>query len=1150
MTVKRRRMYKSPASPPQVTAEAPARHEVRRRRADNCVSRESDRTPQRRRVSDRLRSLARRGGRGRGCGDNNGVTSMLPQAGDAGGRDSESRAGDRDASDCSSIALSGTDIDSSDLDTVLMSVKHDNQTGAADMVRERWRLRRATKRKSANLAEASSRVEKKSIRGRATGASHVSPAVRGLLAAGQRQYAAGCFDEAIASMRAVIQQQPGLADPYHILTLIFQERGDKKRALDAMLLAAFFSKRPSEVRSVWRQVAKSSKEQGLSDQAIYAYRRSVSISAPDAEDLESMWELSQLYFENGRIARGIKVLMILHSHTRDDAIACEVARKLVATHRYREVLAFMEDVVQTALRSRARRVDLNVLNVFCEVLLHVRDFGRCATLLIDLLGLQKRCRNVAGTLDADMLTSLLHKTPLDLVAKFAAALCRLRPAGFSEDMELMSDCAVTVVLDRASSDHSDMLLMLLDALLGDNTSFTANPVDAAQAPAPFVRKTACAWSAANAQRALAAVEKVGIEEDIRERRAMCAWQSGRPDEAAEVLEEILQQPSGQSASKLRELRVRASEAWLEQGRQDKADRCLESLSYEELHRSSTLPPAMSSEIRRNTFKELSAIIEKPPYPPGDESEAAVAAIADFVRRFRQLFYDCELDRERLSSHTFHAGIVRARGGASDEELEVGSDESEGETAAGANAATAADELAGAKARTTAKADGVGDVSSGSVGSANDAGLVTETVETRAGTLSVSVAVDSQPGNVRSSALAEQRTDPSKSVVFFAEPKPQLPEEMSAHACRSVFNKTKRQHLALESLEDAFGFEAYLSFIVGGIEHFRKTYPPGKERLRQVASLVEVCEMMLAGRRLVSLRNPVKRRMLRTIACKSLSLAFEGRLWRIVFKHLRGICDQRADDGPLALFSRVLFTHEEVFLLRSLTGTGGMDDGAAWEKITPYSASGHRNTYAGSITDARAWALRKLQATPNSFGLTLLSGHFCVAASKYPLAIAEYTRAHRLNPDHSMACLCTGITYISFSMSRTAFHRHDLVLKGFAFIQLYRRLREKEGETVARQAEIAYNLGRAFHQLNIAHLAMKMYGDALSLLATDPPVQTKRPFSTEVRRAGGGSVLPAADESRCDTSAIRRSAAYNLASLCRAQGSIGMANRILMRHVVF
>ena len=139
--------------------------------------------------------------------------------------------------------------------------------------------------------------------------------------------------------------------------------------------------------------------------------------------------------------------------------------------------------------------------------------------------------------------------------------------------------------------------------------------------------------------------------------------------------------------------------------------------------------------------------------------------------------------------------------------------------------------------------------------------------------------------------------------------------------------------------------------------------------------------------------------------------------------MRMICDGNNSDHLLALFSRILFTHADVDCLSASPAAKERADKAPWaHEKTSFSASGHRNSYAAAFTDVRGWALRKLLKRPRDFGLTLLTAHFCAVAAQYPLALAEYTRAHRLAPFEPLPALCTAIAYVSFAMSRAAVWR--------------------------------------------------------------------------------------------------------------------------------
>lgn len=1093
--------------------------------------------------------------------------------------------------------LNDSDFDSSDLDPVLMSMGMMQDCESAKTAKI-WSQRQAAKRNlgkrkaadavsvdaTADASVADDRISivgsedgsirKRRKRGSACsvvssksahstrrsekGPAVISEEVRNILVQGQGQYSAGLFDDAIKTMHTVVQMQPGLADPYHVLALIYEEQGQTKKKLDAMLLAAYFTP-GSEGRLIWRRVAELSKQLGLLDQARYAYRRSISRNRK-AEDLHSLWELSQIYLQQGRIDEGIRDLFSLYEVTKEDRIASQVARHLIARRRWRECLELLESCVERGRNATPQRIDLNILNMFCEILLEVRDYTKCANLLTDLLGVRGTCEPRRGnpacatSLSDDELNLNLRERPADLVAKLAVALCHLREPD-SSGADPLCACAIEAVLQQPPATHSDLYLSLVDALLVDEIA-TATKV----APRNRCRSKACSWPAEQAWRIIELLEGADVSDDLRERRAMASWQLGRLQEAGELFDELLELPAERSEAESRELAARAAQVWFECGRPERADTCLGLLSYEDLRHSGMLPQALSTDQRRSYYKELSSFIDRvnmdqAKLPSGSSSPAVVDQkdLRDFAERFRHVVYDCELDFERLSSHT-RSSLAESK--------------SEAAAAASTDAVDADPEEP-----------------------------PPQTCHEEVATTSTALAVLPQQAN-------SEEGDPQESTMVIKSPlAKKRSSDLQVLGNTAVILKFKRRHIGLESVEDLFGMEAYLEFVVRGIDILVAHTPRDasgagrRARIVELSRLAELCEMILQNRRLVSLRNPVKRRSLRTLALKSVGLAFEARLWRVVFRHLRQMCSVGQHDETLALFVRVLFTHADVQLLPRKR-TKDTEDCAPWEKRTAFSPWGHRNTYAASFTDARSWALRQLILKPRSFTLTLLAGYFCVVAGQYSLAIAEFSRAHRLEPFDALTCLCLSTSYLSLSMSRTAAHRHDLILKGFAFMQRYKhlrlqltgrsspaterrlqdfegnrqtgehrqnrlnkktsegtveRMRKKQESTlnlIARQAEASYNMGRGFHQLSICNLAVKAYRDALAIFDALEHGDVDRLKLACHEEISSPLPDPGIWRRRADLCAIRRSCAYNLALLFRAQGSIEMARKTLNEHVLF
>merc|ERR1712194_267992 len=65
-------------------------------------------------------------------------------------------------------------------------------------------------------------------------------------------------------------------------------------------------------------------------------------------------------------------------------------------------------------------------------------------------------------------------------------------------------------------------------------------------------------------------------------------------------------------------------------------------------------------------------------------------------------------------------------------------------------------------------------------------------------------------------LQVAQTSPQNAIIAFKELKPRR----KAADDKSIIIKLKRQHLGFESLEDMYGFESYLSFVIRGIDLLR------------------------------------------------------------------------------------------------------------------------------------------------------------------------------------------------------------------------------------------------------------------------------------------------------------------------------------------
>ncbi|CAI6097131.1 unnamed protein product [Clonostachys chloroleuca] len=109
-------------------------------------------------------------------------------------------------------------------------------------------------------------------------------------------------------------------------------------------------------------------------------------------------------------------------------------------------------------------------------------------------------------------------------------------------------------------------------------------------------------------------------------------------------------------------------------------------------------------------------------------------------------------------------------------------------------------------------------------------------------------------------------------------------------------------------------------------------------------------------------------------------------------------------------------------------------------------------------------------------LLMLYGHILFTSTSYTFALGYFLRARALDPENLMVNLSLGLAYVHYGLKRQSANRQYLILQGQAFIDQYvdAQRRRANGQ---HQAEVFYNIGRLFHLLGIASVAMDYYEQA-------------------------------------------------------------------------
>uniref|UniRef100_A0A667WMA2 General transcription factor IIIC, polypeptide 3 n=1 Tax=Myripristis murdjan TaxID=586833 RepID=A0A667WMA2_9TELE len=165
-----------------------------------------------------------------------------------------------------------------------------------------------------------------------------------------------------------------------------------------------------------------------------------------------------------------------------------------------------------------------------------------------------------------------------------------------------------------------------------------------------------------------------------------------------------------------------------------------------------------------------------------------------------------------------------------------------------------------------------------------------------------------------------------------------------------------------------------------------------------------------------------------------------------------------------------------------------------------------------------FCLRLMLKNPDNHALCVLCGHNAMVSGSFKHALGQYVQAFKTHPSNPLYSLCVGLTFFHMASQKFVAKRHPLLLQGFSFLWQYVELRGECQESM-------YNLGRALHQVGLAHLAIHYYQKALTL----PPPK-----------------LEGIDDDQVD---LRREIAFNLSLIYQASGNMEMARQLINTHCV-
>ncbi|XP_066942698.1 general transcription factor 3C polypeptide 3 isoform X2 [Macrobrachium rosenbergii] len=161
-------------------------------------------------------------------------------------------------------------------------------------------------------------------------------------------------------------------------------------------------------------------------------------------------------------------------------------------------------------------------------------------------------------------------------------------------------------------------------------------------------------------------------------------------------------------------------------------------------------------------------------------------------------------------------------------------------------------------------------------------------------------------------------------------------------------------------------------------------------------------------------------------------------------------------------------------------------------------------------------LRLTHKHPDLVALDVLNGHNCLVAGTYKYSLAQYIQAFKQDPSNPLIPLMLGLTFTHMACQKFSGKKHSLVVQACAFLNTYVEMRGECQESM-------YNMGRAFHQLNLLPQAVHYYKRALEFPAVESPPD--------------GPMLD-----------LSREIAFNLALIYQSSGSPNLARMYLFRYI--
>lgn len=310
------------------------------------------------------------------------------------------------------------------------------------------------------------------------------PALLGLMGEANLRYARGEKEVAISMCLEIIRQVPTAPEPFHTLSILYEEMGAVDKALQFALIAAHLN--PQDVNQ-WIRLAESSEEQGNIKQAITCYSKAVIADPSNIKlHLKRCKMLEDLGDRKAALRGYLKLLSILTPEQGGTIL--KIAKNVSQKFHEDGDIAKAKEAMEVPFNKVPHLITPEEVNLMLELLLNLKDYTYCLSILVQYCNIEVEAEsdvpvtseNIADVPSLKILSCNLPENLLiDLQGKLIIVMIHLKAfhlvdgllAYFleSQNPEVSGDLYLDIAEALMEENKYEDALRLLNPLLECNT---------------------------------------------------------------------------------------------------------------------------------------------------------------------------------------------------------------------------------------------------------------------------------------------------------------------------------------------------------------------------------------------------------------------------------------------------------------------------------------------------------------------------------------------------------------------------------------------------------------------------------------------------------------------------------------------------------